>query len=204
MHRRLGLDIRRAAAYIFPFMPRELSYKNFFARDTVEVARDLLGKKLAYGNCSGVIVETEAYKEDAASHAVTRPNKGTMLRETYGCVYIYFIYGMYHCLNFTTEKQGVGAVLIRAIEPVSGVPEMQERRSVRTMRQLTNGPGKLFLAFGLDPALHGEEVGRTIKLEPCRDAGAFEIGESRRIGISKAKGLEWRFFIKENEFLSKR
>jgi 3-methyladenine DNA glycosylase Mpg len=79
--------------------------QEFFARDTVRVARDLLGVKLIYQDCEGIIAETEAYRDDPASHAVTKPNKGSMLWETYGHIYIFFIYGMYHCLNFTTEKQ---------------------------------------------------------------------------------------------------
>ncbi len=177
--------------------------KNFFADNTVAVARALLGKQLNYGNCSGIIVETEAYRDDEASHAVTRPNKGVMLRETFGCVYIYFIYGMYHCLNFTTEKNGVGAVLIRAIEPLTGLEEMAARRKVDKIVNLTNGPGKLFNAFGFDPKHHGEEVGSSIKIAEKSSFPDFEIASGPRIGISKAVELDWRFHIKGNKFVSK-
>lgn len=177
--------------------------QEFFSKNTLTVARELLGMKLKYNGCEGVIVETEAYRDDAASHAVTRPNKGMMLRETYGCVYIYFIYGMYHCLNFTTEKNGVGAVLIRAVQPLLGLEAMKERRQIASTKNLTNGPGKLFQAFAFDPRAHGERIGQTISLQSYLNQGSFEIATSSRIGISKAVDLPWRFFIKGNEFVSK-
>lgn len=175
----------------------------FFAEDTLAVARNLLGVKLIYNGCEGIIVETEAYKDDAASHAVTRPRKGVLLRDTYGCIYIYFIYGMYHCLNFTTEQHGAGAVLIRGIEPTAGIDVMKARRGVERLTDLTNGPGKLCQAFGFDPALHGEAIGKSIRLlRPARQTG-FEIVSGPRIGISKAVDLPWRFYIKGNKFVSK-
>jgi DNA-3-methyladenine glycosylase len=94
---------------------------DFFARNTIEVARDLIGTVLVVGPCEGRIVETEAYTTDAASHSVMRPNKSEIMRTTFGRVYVYFIYGMYYCLNFTTDKGGAGAVLIRAAEPIKGL-----------------------------------------------------------------------------------
>lgn len=177
--------------------------QNFFAQDTVSVAQDLLGVKLIYQDCEGIIVETEAYRDDPASHAVTKPNKGSMLWETYGHIYIFFIYGMYHCLNFTTEKHGVGAVLIRAVEPISAIENMKTRRKTDILTQLTNGPGKLFQAFGINPFIHGEVVGKSIQLKRYLDPNKFETNSSPRIGISKAADLHWRFFIKENNFVSK-
>lgn len=176
--------------------------KDFFATDTLTVARELLGLKLVYADCEGVIVETEAYRDDPASHAVTRPNKGRMLRETFGCVYIYFIYGKYHCLNFTTEKNGVGAVLIRAVEPIAGIEQMRARRQKSDRRQLTSGPGKLFQAFGLDPKHHGEEVGQSIRLSGFWKRNSFEIMQGARVGISRATELDWRFFVADSEFVS--
>ncbi|MFQ5822560.1 MAG: DNA-3-methyladenine glycosylase [bacterium] len=177
--------------------------QDFFARDTLTVARNLLGTKLTYQGCEGIIVETEAYRDDDASHAVTKPKKGALLRETYGHIYIFFIYGMYHCLNFTTEKEGAGAVLIRAIEPISGLDIMKQRRKTNNLVRLANGPGKLFQAFGFDPVIHGEVIGKTIQLELYQNSNNFEISTSPRIGISKASDLEWRFFIKGNKFVSK-
>lgn len=177
--------------------------REFFGQDTVTVARALLGCRLIYKDCAGLIVETEAYRDDPASHAVTRPNKGSLLRETYGHIYIYFIYGMYHCLNFTTEKDGVGAVLIRALEPVAGMAQMQKRRGMAIGKNLTDGPGKLFQAFGFDPAQHNEVIGQSIQLQQAAGNRQFEIGVSRRIGISKATDLEWRFFMKDNPYISR-
>ncbi len=101
---------------------------DFFARDTISVARDLIGATLIVGECEGRIVETEAYTTDPASHAVTRPRQAAAMRDTYGHVYVYLIYGMYYCLNFTTELAGVGAVLIRAAEPRQGLELMMNRR----------------------------------------------------------------------------
>lgn len=178
--------------------------REFFADDTLIVARNLLGMKLIYRDCEGIIVETEAYKDDAASHAITKPRKGVMLKDTYGRVYIFFIYGMYHCLNFTTERDGMGAVLIRAVEPSSAsVAQMKERRNTSKLLNLTNGPGKLFQAFGFEPGLHGETVGKSVKLEAGEMGNNFEIGTSSRIGISKAVELPWRFFIKGNRYVSR-
>ena len=97
---------------------------DFFAPDTLEVARDLLGAEIVLNGCRGIIVETEAYKTDNASHFKTRRIKGKALAEFYGTVYIYLNYGMYHLLNFTTEKNGIGAVLIRALQPTEGVDIM--------------------------------------------------------------------------------
>ncbi len=176
---------------------------DFFAGNTLTVARNLLGCLLVYQDCSGIIVETEAYRDDPASHAITRPKHGRMLYDTYGRIYIYFIYGMYHCLNFTTESQGVGAVLIRAVEPVDGIEAMQVRRKTGKRYNLTNGPGKLFQAFGIDAAHHGEEVGETIRVARSLSRHNVVVGQSARIGISKATDLPWRFFIKDNPYLSR-
>src|SRR5580704_15189660 len=106
-----------------PFLKRE-----FFARDTLTVARDLIGTVIVVGGVEGRIVEVEAYKTDAASHTVMGPNKASIMAETFGYVYVYFVYGMHYCMNFTTDCNGAGAVLIRAVEPIRGIKEMQHRR----------------------------------------------------------------------------
>jgi len=182
-------------------MNSSLVDKDFFAVDTLVVARKLVGCTLQYKECKGIIVETEAYKTDAASHAITRPNTGRILVETYGKIYIYFIYGMYHCLNFTTEKHGVGAVLIRAVEPVEGIDQMFANRGKTALKNLTNGPAKIVMSFNINPKHHGEEVGRSIKVgAPVKEV---EVAASPRIGISKAKDLPWRFFAKDNYYVSR-
>jgi DNA-3-methyladenine glycosylase len=175
--------------------------REFFAGDTLAVARRLLGCTLAFDGCEGTIVETEGYKTDAASHFATRRIKGRPLAETFGQVYIYLNYGMYYLLNFTTERRGVGAVLIRAVEPTRGMEKMKERRGTGDLRCLTSGPGKLCVAFGITGAQNGEDVGKTIRLYPRKRVPA--IGTSTRIGIRRAADLPWRFFVQDNPFVSR-
>ena len=174
---------------------------DFFARDTTEVARDLIGAEIVVGHCRGRIVETEAYTTDAASHSVMRPKQSVVMQQTYGHVYVYFIYGMYFCLNFTTEREGAGAVLIRAAEPTRGLGLMEERRGTRDIKKLTSGPGRLCQAFGIDLTYNGERIGRRIKVQ--RGNGSPEIASSKRIGISRATHLEWRFYDRASPFVSR-
>ena len=174
--------------------------RDFFAGDTLEVAKNLLGVDIAFEGCRGMIVETEAYKTDDASHFKTRNIKGKALANSYGQVYIYLNYGMYHLLNYTTEKNGIGAVLIRAVEPIKGIEFMQERRKTKKINDLTNGPGKLCQAFGIGSDQNNEMIGESISLYERNMKP--EIVSSTRIGISKATDLEWRFFIKDNKFVS--
>lgn len=116
--------------------------RDFFAGDTLEVAPALLGCTLSHDGCEGIIVETEAYKTDEASHFRTRRVQGRPLSETWGQVYVYLNYGMYHLLNFTTEKHGVGAVLIRAIEPTAGISRMAKRRGTADSPTSPAGRGR--------------------------------------------------------------
>jgi DNA-3-methyladenine glycosylase len=176
--------------------------KTFFARDTVTVARDLIGAVLTVGECQGRIVEVEAYTTDAAAHSVTRRNTATLMTETFGHIYVYLIYGTSYCLNFTTEEKGVGAVLIRAAEPLSGIPVMQQRRGTEDLRKLASGPGRLCQAFGIDLGFKGERIGKRLKLK--QGAALAEICASPRIGISKATDLPWRFYEAGNRFVSRR
>ncbi|HKV39499.1 MAG TPA: DNA-3-methyladenine glycosylase, partial [Blastocatellia bacterium] len=174
--------------------------KDFFERETVTVAQGLIGARLIVGACEGRIVEAEAYTTDAASHAVTRRNQASSMRDTYGHVYVYFTYGMYHCLNFTTERDGIGAVLIRAVEPLKGVAEMARRRGTTNRQKLASGPGMLCQAFGIDLSFNGEPLGKSVKLRERSDTPA--ISASTRIGISQATGLMWRFYETGNSFVS--
>lgn len=173
----------------------------FFARDTLTVARDLIGAVLVVGACEGRIVETEAYTTDAASHSVMRPNQSAVMQKTFGHVYVYFIYGMYYCLNFTTDRAGPGAVLIRAAEPTRGIEVMKERRNTDDMRKLSSGPGRLCDAFGIDLSFNGETVGRRIKVKA--PATTPDIAISERIGISRDTHLEWRFYELGNSYVSR-
>lgn len=175
---------------------------DFFARDTITVARDLIGTTLVAGKCEGVIVETEAYTTDAASHSVTRRNQAQVMRETHAHVYVYLIYGMYYCLNFTSDSSGPGAVLIRAAEPTGGLEEMRRRRGTEDIRKLASGPGRLCQAFGIDLRQNGKRIGREIKVKQSNQP--LEIAASARIGISQATDLEWRFYAHGNPFVSRK
>jgi DNA-3-methyladenine glycosylase len=172
-----------------------------FTRPTLEVAQALIGATLTTEGWTVRIVETEAYCGDPASHWVTRPKTGRMLGETHGCIYVYSIYGMHRCLNFTTDASGPGAVLLRAVEPLRGLDEMRRRRPVRRDVDLTNGPAKLVVALGIDPALHGRPVHAAFELTPP-DA-APEIHTGPRVGISKARDLPWRFWLAGNPYVSR-
>lgn len=174
---------------------------DFFARDTITVARELIGTTLVVGDCEGRIVETEAYTTDAASHAVMRQKQAALMHDTFGHVYVYLIYGMYYCLNFTTERGGVGAVLIRAVEPAAGIEDMITRRGTTDLKKLASGPGRLCQAFGIDARFNGRPVGREIKL--LRRAYLPQISSSPRIGITRATELEWRFYETGNPFVSR-
>jgi DNA-3-methyladenine glycosylase len=175
--------------------------REFFARDTVAVARELIGATLKVGRCEGRIVETEAYTTDAASHAVTRKNQAAIMRETYGHVYVYLIYGMYYCLNFTTESRGVGAVLVRAAQPTAGIEDMIGRRATSDLRRLASGPGLLCKAFAIDASFNGKPVGREIIIK--QRLGVPEIVSGPRVGITKATELQWRFYERGSPFVSR-
>ena len=124
------------------------------------------------------------------------------MRDTFGHVYVYLIYGIYYCLNFTTERSGVGAVLIRAVEPIAGIEEMIERRGTTDLKKLASGPGRLCQAFGVDARFNGGPVGREIKL--IERADEPQISSGPRIGITRATELEWRFYETGNPFVSRR
>lgn len=175
---------------------------SFFARDTVTVARDLLGKIISVGELKGRIVETEAYTRDKASHAHTKTERSKIMYETFGHVYVYLIYGMYHCLNFTTEKDDAGAVLIRAVEPLDGLDEMKRRRNVENVTRLCSGPGKLCQAFALTLSHNAQKIGKDIKI---LDDGYMvsSISSGPRIGITNAQELLWRFYLPNNPYVSK-
>ena len=186
--------------------------RNFYDRDTLEVARDLLGKRLVWqnedGRRSAKIVEVEAYigQEDPACHAAPGPTKrNQVMFGPPGHAYIYLIYGMYNCLNFVTEAEGFGAaVLIRAAEPDDGIDIMRRHSPRLPDHSLLSGPGKLCRAFGLTTENTGLDL-TTSNLQ-VRDtrAGPVEVCSSPRIGISRGIKREWRFFDPSSESLSRR
>lgn len=191
--------------------------KNFYLRDTVTVAKALLGKGLFVRTgkytylCE--IVEVEAYlgKKDPASHSHRGPTqRNQSMFEAGGTAYVYLIYGFYHCVNVVTESKGVGAaVLIRAAKPLWGLKEMQQNRkltgSVRA-EKLLSGPGKITQALKIDRKFDGRTFDKpNFKIidlgNVLRDS---QIGSSSRIGISKAQNKPLRFFVKGSPWLSRK
>ena len=187
--------------------------RTFYARDTEVVARELLGKKVVREEngkvCSGIIVETEAYVcTDAACHAYRGKTKSNeALFGPVGHAYIYFTYGMHFCLNVVARKSTMlaGGILIRALEPVEGIELMSARRKTSALHNLTSGPGKLAQALHITKALYGCDV---TKKGPIYIVQGIELKKSdivatKRIGISKEQERAWRFYCKDNSFVSK-
>jgi len=180
--------------------------QKFFNQSTTDLARALLGKYLVLGDLRGKIVETEAYlfHDDPGCHASRglTPRNAPMFGPA-GRTYVYFIYGMYYCLNIVSGKTGEGeAVLIRALEPVQGIEIMMQRRNTNKIENLCNGPGKLTQAFGITKE-HNNQSLFTGELQIHNSREKPEIGASKRIGLSAGGELELRFFIKGNSFVSK-
>lgn len=184
--------------------------RSFYARPTVETARDLLGKILVRGDAAARIVETEAYlgEGDLAAHSAAGITDRTrVIFGPAGHAYIYLSYGVHHCLDVVAEQDGrPGCVLIRAAEPIAGIDGMRARRpKAKRLRDLASGPGKLAAALGLTLEQNGLDVTRPGELtihEPC-PKGEFEIAVGPRVGISKSVELPLRFWIADNEHVSR-
>lgn len=186
----------------------------FYEQPTLEVARQLLGKYLIRkhpdGKTVGRILETEAYvgPQDLACHASRgRTARTEIMFGPAGHAYVYFIYGMYYCLNIVTEeKDHPSAVLIRALEPVEGIELMKARRRTETHRNLASGPGKLCQAFAIDKFLNGADICGGVLYVEDRGERAPKILATPRVGVDYAgkwKDKPWRFLIRGNEFVSK-
>jgi DNA-3-methyladenine glycosylase len=183
--------------------------RRFYNRSTIDVARDLLGKILKHGETSGIIVETEAYlgADDLAAHSSRGiTNRTRVIFGEPGRAYVYLIYGMYECLNLVAEPEGKpGCVLIRALEPLDGIPIMHSRRrAARTMRHLASGPGKLTLALGINREHNGVDVTRgPITVHRSTTEGLLEIVTTPRVGITQCADWPLRFYIAGNAFVSR-
>jgi DNA-3-methyladenine glycosylase len=183
--------------------------RDFYARPAVEVARDCLGKILVHGKTSGRIVETEAYlgTDDRAAHAWRGLTDRTrVIFGPPGHAYVYFIYGMYECLNFVAEPEGqAGCVLIRALEPMTGIEIMRRRRpAAKRLEDMTSGPGKLTLALGITRKQNGADLTRSpLQVRELRDEPRLEIITTPRIGITHCADWPLRFVIAGNRFVSR-
>ena len=182
---------------------------DFYNRAAVDVARDCLGKVLVHDGCAGRIVEVEAYlgTSDLAAHAARGITDRTrVLFGPPGHAYVYFIYGMYECLNFVAEPEGqAGCVLIRALEPISDVSKMRDRRpAARRVEDIAGGPGKLTLALGITRKLNGSSlVTGPLQVRSLRGRETVQIEVTPRIGITQCADWPLRFLIAGNRFVSK-
>ena len=188
-------------------LPRE-----FYARGALTVARALLGKTLRHGACAGIIVETEAYiaPGDRACHAYggRRTARTEPLFGEAGHAYVYFTYGMYHCLNAVAA--GVDepeCVLIRALKPIEGLEEMRLRRPGKPDIDLCRGPGKLCMALGIDRALNTRDLteGDFVITEGVEIPDSMAV-TAKRVGIGnsgEAADYPWRFYVKDEPCVSK-
>jgi DNA-3-methyladenine glycosylase len=183
--------------------------RDFYARPAVEVARDCLGKILVHGSTAGRIVETEAYLgiDDRAAHAwrgVT--NRTRVLFGPPGHAYVYFIYGMYECLNFVAEEEGkAGCVLIRALEPLAGFNVMYRRRpAAKRLEDLASGPGKLTLALGITRKQNSADLTRSpLHVRQPRIEPPLDVTVTPRIGIAHCADWPLRFFVSASPFVSR-
>jgi DNA-3-methyladenine glycosylase len=190
--------------------------RGFYRRSTLTVARELMGQRLVRvvdgQRVSGLIVEVEAYigEDDAACHAARgRTPRNEAMYGPPGHAYVYFIYGMHHCLNAVAEEEGFpAAVLIRALDPLEGLEIMRRHRPGKPDRELTSGPAKLCQALAIERGFNGVDLctGEVLFIEEGRMVAQEEIGASPRIGIKAdelARSVPWRFFLKGNEFVSR-
>jgi DNA-3-methyladenine glycosylase len=193
---------------------KPLTQRFYSSKSTVALAKSLLGKILVLGDLRGKIVETEAYlyHNDPGCHAARgKTPRNTPMFGPAGRTYVYFIYGMYHCLNIVSGKKGEGeAVLIRALEPIAGIDVMTERRKTAKIENLCNGPGKLTQAFGITKehnnlSLVDGDMRIYVGADGNRPVPESDIITTARIGLAKGVGddLELRFYIKGNRFVSR-
>ncbi len=180
-------------------LPRE-----FYSKDTVTVARNLLGKKIirkiGRHEISGIITETEAYgyKDDQASHAYGNiTNRNRAMFDQVGMAYVYFTYGMYFCFNVVAKspRTKAGAVLFRAIRPEKGIDIMQENRGNVDLTNISNGPAKLAQALAITKKDYGVDLTKKSELYIAEGIKPKKITSSPRIGISKAVDKLWNFKI---------
>jgi len=185
---------------------------DFFERDVLTVARDLVGVELVWKGCSGIIVETEAYavEGDPACHTASRPSAREFVKsKPPGAAYVYFNYGMYWLFNLLVKGgERDGLILIRALEPQRGLENMQSRRNREKARELCSGPGKLAQALAIDGSHHGQPMVGTGKKAGCGLKTAaktpHEVVSDIRVGISQAVDFPWRFLSKDSPHVSVR
>ena len=186
---------------------------SFFDRDPALVAPQLLGCVLVSTSggalTAGRIVETEAYlgTDDAGSHAATHgiTKRNAVMYGPPGTAYVYFTYGNHHMINLVCGSVGVaGAVLVRALEPLSGIDEMTSRRHGRSLRELCNGPGKLAQALGIDLSDNATLLGGgRLSVYDGERPPSGDVGVSGRVGLTAGFELDLRYYLKSSPFVSR-
>lgn len=178
----------------------------FFENDPVTCARHLIGCELVWGLTAGMIVETEAYAEfgDEACHTFFRKGTQDFLEKNIpGTLYVYLNYGVHWLLNFLVKSPiGNGFVLVRALEPTQGLDLMRQRRKVEAVQALCSGPGKLTQALGIGQTFHGRDFFQLDGVALRAGSNSVSIEIDRRIGITKATELDWRFLLASSSFVS--
>jgi DNA-3-methyladenine glycosylase len=181
---------------------------DFFRRDPIICARELVGSEIIWGRCAGVIVETEAYlaENDEACHTFSRPSARTFVEKNQaGAAYIYFSYGAHWMLNVLVKGKANGFVLFRAVEPLRGIELMKRRRGVNDLHNLCSGPGKLTQAFDITNRHH--EIDLCSDPRHCFARSAQKergVVADQRIGISRSAHHPWRFTLRGSKFVSRR
>jgi DNA-3-methyladenine glycosylase len=179
---------------------------DFFKRDPVACAREMIGCELVWNGCGGVIVETEAYSvcNDEACHTFTRPSSREFVKQkSAGAAYVYLNYGVHWLLNFLVRGGSEdGFVLIRALQPTRGIEEMNHRRNMTTLKNLCSGPGKLTRALGIDGAFHGRDLLSHPDASLRHPSAPPNVQACMRIGITRSADFPWRFVAAGSGFLS--
>jgi DNA-3-methyladenine glycosylase len=187
-------------------MERRIIPVSFFERDPLICARELIGAELIWGNCSGVLVETEAYNaiDDEACHTFMRPSTRAFIeRNKAGAAYVYFNYGMHWMLNVLVKGRENGFVLIRALEPRTGIERMKKRRKLDEVKRLCSGPGKLTQALGITDRHHEMDLCADPRHCFAQNAEAtVKVVADQRIGITRSAHLPWRFTLHGSSFVS--
>src|SRR5881296_3998181 len=179
----------------------------FFQRDPLPCARELIGTELIWGDCSGIVVEVEAYAaiDDEAAHTFTRPSARSFIeRNKAGAAYVYFNYGVHWMLNVLVKGEENGFVLIRALEPRGGIERMKKRRGLSDMKSLCSGPGRLTQALAITRRNH--EMNLCADPQHCfaRDSNTgIDVVADARIGITRSAHYPWRFTLRGNPFVSR-
>ena len=183
--------------------------KKFYERETVTVAKQLIGKtltrKIRGKKLSGIITETEAYrgKDDLASHASTKmTERNKVMFGPVGMSYVYFTYGMYFMLNVVakSKRQNAGAVLIRGIFPQEGIKTMVKNRGINDLNKITNGPAKITMAMDISMKENNIDMTKNSSIYISEGISIRKIKKLPRVGISKAKEKEWNFSINSKDY----